>query len=206
MGPGRFQLTQRGRGVLAEGVPFVDIAFLESRFPEMAEFRRTKSRSGAEEPAATYNAANGVWSMRDGVEERIRATLEEHIPDAALRDAALRFLAFVIENADEERGDAWFVRETENGIRVMGGRLLAARIRRQKIHVSVIGPIDEQIRNTLAIDADEDEEFKFKNVPGALLISFPVEHAEAALPLLKNPLSDFVDAAMARVRNAERRT
>jgi hypothetical protein len=37
--PGRFQLTDRGRDVLASRPAAIDIAFLVSRFPEMSEFR-----------------------------------------------------------------------------------------------------------------------------------------------------------------------
>src|SRR5687768_13736716 len=37
-GPGRFQLTDRGRQLLESNPTSVDVALLESRFPEMAEF------------------------------------------------------------------------------------------------------------------------------------------------------------------------
>jgi restriction system protein len=43
-GPGRYQLTERGREVLASKPATVDVAFLESRFPEMSEFRKARSR------------------------------------------------------------------------------------------------------------------------------------------------------------------
>jgi restriction system protein len=41
--PGRYQLTERGREVLASKPAIVDVAFLE-RFPEMSEFRKARSR------------------------------------------------------------------------------------------------------------------------------------------------------------------
>ena len=41
------------------------------------------------------------------VEERIREKLESSIPKEETRRSALALLAFAIENADEERGDAW---------------------------------------------------------------------------------------------------
>src|SRR5216684_8953011 len=47
LGPGRFQLTDRGRDVLASQPAAIDVAFLERRFPEMSEFRR-KVRSRGE--------------------------------------------------------------------------------------------------------------------------------------------------------------
>jgi hypothetical protein len=38
--------------------------------------------------------------------------MEASIPDEPTRLAALHFLAAAIENADEERSDAWCLRET----------------------------------------------------------------------------------------------
>ena len=52
---------------------------------------------------ATFNAADGTWNQRAGVEERVRKKLELSIPNEAMRRAALDFLALAIENADEER-------------------------------------------------------------------------------------------------------
>ncbi len=181
VGPGRFQLTERGREVLASKPPAIDVAFLESRFPEMSEFRKARSRSevAGEEPPAIFNTSDGTWNQRAGVEERVRETLEVSIPNEAIRRAALRFLAFAIENADEERGDAWYVRETEQGLRLMTGRLLACEVARSKMRISVIGPIGDDVRDALGADAEKDEEFK--TIPGGLLLTFPVEHAEEAL-------------------------
>jgi hypothetical protein len=202
VGPGRFQLTERGREVLASRPATIDVAFLESRFPEMSGYR--KGRSGvevaSEEPPATFNTADGTWNQRSGVGERVRETLELSIPNEAIRREALRFLAFAIENADEERGNAWFLRETEHGLRLMTGRLLACEVARSKMRVSVIGPIDDDVRGALGAEAEKDEEFKFKTLAGGLLLTFPIERAAEALDLLKDGLSSFVDLAMARVR------
>ena len=44
VGRGHFQLTDRGREVLASRPAYIDVAFLESRFPEMSEFRRVRSK------------------------------------------------------------------------------------------------------------------------------------------------------------------
>src|SRR5664280_655460 len=38
-GPGRFQLTDRGRDLLVSQPATIDVAFLDSRFPEISEFR-----------------------------------------------------------------------------------------------------------------------------------------------------------------------
>ena len=202
VGPGRFQLTDRGRDVLASPPAAIDVAFLESRFPEMSEFRKARSRGevAGEEPPATFNTADGTWNQRAGVEERVRETLELSIPNEAIRREALRFLALAIENADEERGNAWYVRETEHGLRLMTGRLLACEIARSKMRVSVIGPIGDDVRGALGAEAEKD--WEFKKVPGGLLLTFPVEHAAEALDLLKDGLNSFVDVAMARVRSS----
>jgi restriction system protein len=97
VGRGRYQLTDRGRSVLASPPAAIDIAFLESRFPEFAEFRITRSRreEADEESPAVFNAANGTWNRRAGVETRIRETMELAIPNEVVRGAALRFFAFV---------------------------------------------------------------------------------------------------------------
>ncbi len=205
VGPGRFQLTERGREVLASGPAAIDVAFLESRFPEMSEFRKARSRGTVpgEETPATFNPTAGTWNQRAGVEDRVREKLDQSIPNEAIRREALRFLALAIDNADEERGNAWYLRlrETEHGLRLMTGRLLACEVTRSQIRVSVIGPIGDDVRDALGADADRDEEFKFKTIPGGLLLTFPVEHAPKALSLLREGLNSFIDVAMARVRS-----
>ena len=54
-GRGGFQLTDRGRDVLASRPAAIDVAFLESRFPEISEFRKTRSRREVAERRATSN-------------------------------------------------------------------------------------------------------------------------------------------------------
>ena len=108
------------------------------------------------------------------------------------------FLAGAIENADEERSDAWYLRDTSKGLRLMTARLLACEVGRSKMRVSVIGPVADEVRAALGSDPEADEEFKL--VPGTLLITFPVEHASRAQDLLSDGFNSFVDLAMARVR------
>jgi hypothetical protein len=201
VGRGQFQVTDRGREVLASQPASIDVAFLASRFSEMSEFRRVHPRGGpaGEEPAATFSP-EGKWVRRAGIEERIRATVEMLIPNEAIRRDALRLLAMAIESADEERDNAWCVRETGQGLRVMTGRLLACEIARSKMRVSVIGPVSDDIRGILGTEAEKDEEFK--KVPGGLLLTFPNERAHEAAKLLKDGLDSFIDMAMARVRSA----
>jgi hypothetical protein len=198
-GPGRFQVTDRGRDILASRPAAINIAYLKTHFPEMSEFRKGRSRGPAdEEPPATFNTADGTWLQRPGVEERVRETMELSISNETIRRASLDFLALAIETADEERGNAWCVRETEHGLRVMTGRLVACEVGRSKMRASVIGPIGDDVRGALGAEVENDEEFK--SVPGGLILAFPIEHAADALNLLRDGLNSFVDIAMARVR------
>jgi hypothetical protein len=201
VGKGRFRITDRGREVLAAQPAAIDVAFLESRFQEMQEFRGSRAGGGEdEEPPAAFDHAAGAWVLREGLEERIREKLERSIPNEETRRAALALLAFAIENADEERADAWFIKETSHGLALMAGRLLACKVTRSKAKLSVIGPITEEVRAAVGAEPEDDDDFK--KVPGGVLLTFPVEHAGAALPVLQDGLNSFVDLAMARVRRA----
>ena len=44
-----------------------------------------------EEPAATFNTANGTWNHRAGVEERVRKTMELSIPNEAITPRGAAF-------------------------------------------------------------------------------------------------------------------
>jgi hypothetical protein len=199
VGRGRFELTGRGREVLDNKPAAIDIAFLESRFPEVVEFRKARPKTDVQgEDAAADFSDDGVWNQREGVEERVRQMMEASIPDEAVRRAALNFLAAAIENADEERGSAWTLRDTRKGLRLMTGRLFACDVGRAKMRVSVIGPVNDEVRAALGSDTETDEEFKM--LPGGLIITVPIEHASKAQELLIDGFNSFVDLAMARVR------
>jgi hypothetical protein len=200
--PGRFELTDRGREVLASPPTTITVAFLESLSPEMLAFRKARSKGEVANEEPSFNTADGTWNQRPGVEERIRTMMELSIPNETTRRAALDFLASTIETADEERSNAWRVSEMERGLRVMAGRLLACEVGRSQMRVSVIGPIGDDVRGALGAEAENDEEFKFKIIPGGLLLTFPVERAPVALDLLKDGLDSFIDAAIARVRSS----
>ncbi len=201
-GRGLFQITERGTEILANQPASINIAFLESRFREFSEFRNVRSQVDIdEEPPATFNQDNRTWDIREGVQERIRLKLERLIPNDEVRRAALTFFAFAIENADEERSDAWNVRENEDGIRLMTGRLIACHIG-TTMGVSVIGPIGDDVRAQIGADRQNDEEFNA--IPSGLLLWFPIDRASVALDLLRNGLNSFIDLAMARVRQAVR--
>jgi hypothetical protein len=201
-GSGQFQVTERGREVLTSRPTAINMDFLQRRFPEYSEFRKTRSKQEDEEedPPATFNTSDGAWNKRVGAEERIRKKLEQSIPNEATRCEVLRLLALAIEIADKERGNAWYLRETDRGVRLVTGRLYACGISRSKMRISVIGPVDEEIRVSLGAEVEKDTEFKF--IPGGLILTIPPERAAEALVLLKQGLVDFIDEAMSRVRRS----
>lgn len=201
-GLGRFQITDRGLSVLESRPTSIDVAFLESRFPEMLEFSKTRSRRevSEDESAAIFNAAEGIWTRRAGLEDRIRETVEMSIPEEALRRQALGFLAFAIENADEERRSAWYLRASDQKLRLTTGRLLACEVAASTMRVSIVGPVSDDVRQALGAEVKNDTEFKW--IPGGLTLTFPIEHAVKATDLLTDSFNNFVDLAMARVRRA----
>ena len=83
------------------------------------------------------------------VEEKRSAIRDSY----SIRRAALHFLALAIDNADEERSHAWCVRETEQGLRVMTGRLLACEVVRSKMRARSASetpiPVSEILHSTL---------------------------------------------------------
>ena len=168
----------------------------------MLAFRKARSKGEVADEEPSFNTADGTWNQRAGVADRIRTTIELSIPNEAIRRAALDFLASAIEAADEERNNAWCVSETERGLRVMTGRLLACEVGRSQMRVGVLGPIGDDVRGALGAEVENDEEFRFKIIPGGLLLTFPVEHAPEALDLLRDGLNSFIDSAVARVRSS----
>jgi Mrr N-terminal domain len=193
--PGWFQATDRGRELLLNPPPQIDIGYLRSHFPEISAFRNARPD---DESPAIFDRANGKWNERAGVEERITEKLELAIPDESVRRAALDVFGWAIEAADEDRSDGWYVRETEHGLRLMAGRLLTCEVRRSKLRMSVIGPVLEETRD--ALGAEIDDEFKW--IPGGQLLALPLEQASATHGLLKDGLDAFIDSAMARVRSS----
>jgi hypothetical protein len=198
-GPGRFQLTDRGRDLLDTNPASLDLAFLKETFPEVAEFlgRQTSAPADGDQ---LPNLVDGHWNLRSEVESRITSRLETLLPDEQIRADTLSLFAFVIENADEERDDAWYLRATGRGLRLMTGRLLACELNRSTLRVTVMGPIADEVRTTLGAEAEDDEEFKF--IPGAVTLGFPVDRAGVAQSVLAEGVSTFVDLAMARVRRS----
>jgi hypothetical protein len=201
VGVGRFQLTDRGRNVLASQPATIDVRFLKT-FPEMVAFHTAGSANdvGSEHTAAIFNFVEGKWAIRPDVQQRIREKMERSVPDESTRREALRLLAFAIENADEERGDAWFVRETSRGLALLAGRQVVCKVTHSRVRVAVLGPVSDDVRTALGAEPKDDEESK--KIQGGVLLTIPIERAAQAHDLLKDGFNSFVDQAMGRVRNA----
>lgn len=134
----------------------------------------------------------------EAVEERIRAKVARAIPDQVARQAVFRFLAFAVENADEERADAWSLEEGRRTLELKVGRLLAFKILPGACRVSVMGPVSDELR--AALGSREAEDFAWKWIPGGICLSLQPERAALSLDSLKDAFAKFVDAAVARVR------
>lgn len=98
---GSAAITDEGRALLARRDGPIGVPDLRE-YPSFVEFE-----GGSQGGRGEFNMADGTWTLRADVQEKIRAKAERSIPDQAVREAALRLLAFAIENADEERSDAW---------------------------------------------------------------------------------------------------
>jgi hypothetical protein len=199
LGPGRFTITEKGVSVLANPPATIDAEFLLSIAPEIDEFRRGGQRSSEEQ--ANFDEETRLWIRRPDVEQRVQEKMERFVPDEAVRKDALTFLAFAIENANEERENAWYLKETRRGLRLITARVYACEIRRSHLRVSVVGPIGDDVRAQVGAEPEDDEEV-FKSIPGGILLTIPIEHASIALEVLRDPFNLFVDMAMARVRRA----
>lgn len=193
-GRGRFQITNRGREVLAASPKRIDLKFLEERFSELDIFRGRQGGSAA----ATYDQDEGAWSLRPGELERIKETIEKWIVDPDARRRVLEFLAFAVENADEERCDAWYLRLGQQHLKLVTGGLIACAVGRSKLQVTVIGPISDDLRAALAADLADDE--SFSSIPGSVVLTIPAATSSDVLNRLKDGFNAFVDAAMARLK------
>src|SRR6267143_6646855 len=161
----------------------------------MAAFRNIGLAASDGHPPAIFDVAEGSWKLREGIQDRVRDKMQRTIPDELARHDALTLLAFAIECSDEERGDAWYLRETSHGLALVAGRQLACKIGRSKVQVGVVGPISEAVRESLGAAVEDDDEFKI--IPGSLLLKFPAGQAATAVELLKDSISSFIALAMA---------
>lgn len=206
LGRGRFTIAERGREVLLDPPERIDVMYLQEKSPEVKQFRpkRRALPSNAKTPA-TFDAGTATWATTRDSYERIKEKVERAIPKESERLNALQFLASTIEKANEERTDAWLIRETQDGVKLMAGRFMACRILRSKLRVSVIGPIDETLRSRLGMDDLSDDDlhpsFRFKSIPGGVTLTFSSANAAVALESLKSYSNLFIEMGMAKVRN-----
>ena len=171
-------------------------AYLTSCTPKLYELIRNEAYLN-EEPEP-FDPVSRAWRKRPRIEERIRRKLQLGTPSDQVRRAAFEVLGWAIEAADEDRSDAWYLRETEHGLRLMAGRLMACELRRSRVRVSVIGPVRDDVLGMLGAEIEDE----FKWIPGGQTVGMPLDKAEAALSLLKDAMDAFIDSAMSRVRRA----
>ena len=112
--PREYCATQRGREFLVsnpDALTVSDLAGIEGWREAWRPSPPTEDEPdiGDDDPAA--------------IESRIRNKLDRAVPNPAARADALQFLAFAIESADEERADAWTLRELGDGLELKVGRL-----------------------------------------------------------------------------------
>lgn len=187
---GLWQISPSGVEVLAKHAGRIDVSLLKG-MPAYQENRK----------AAESDTAEGLEPEEDGGEStdpsvRLRVRLARTFRQPDELKAALELLAFAIDNADEERADGWLLQEARGGLMLMTGRLVACQLAAGKVRLSVMGPIDPALRAELSMEPDDD--FDFKAIPGALLVTFPPSSAARALETLQDSVDSFIDLAMAR--------
>ena len=151
-----------------------------------------------EEEPESFDADTCTWRRSSAVEERVRQKLQLATRTEEALHAVLELLGWAIEVADEDRSDAWYLRETDQGLRLMAGRLIACDVRRSRLRISVIGPVSDDVLGELGGEIEDD----FKWIPGGQLIGMPLDKAGAAYSLLKDVMDSFIDGAMTRVRRS----
>ena len=151
-----------------------------------------------EEEPDSFDPVTRTWRRRSGVEDRVRQKLQLATRSEQVLRAAAELLAWAIEAADEDRSDAWYLRETDHGLRLMAGRLIACELRRSRLRISVVGPVPDDVLGALGGEIEDD----FKWIPGGKVVGMPLDKAGAAFSLLKDAMDAFIDGAMTRVRRS----
>ncbi len=143
--------------------------------------------------------AGGEAATGDDVLAKIKHRVEKALPDVGVRKAVLELMAYTIETVDEADPGCWYVRErSSRGLALFAARLFAFGFTASKLEMSVMGPLDDAVRQELGADTRDDE--AFKAVPGALILTFDLTKAEDALRLLREPFDRFIDEALIHVR------
>lgn len=197
-GPGLFTITDAGKDALAKAPPVIDVAFLIREYPAAASFAWISRKAKAGEQESLYDASTNSWKVRPETLARIRAKVESSLPDPNVRRAVLSLLAFVIENADEERPGGWILRETRRGLRLLTGRLIACDLERSRVRIAVTGPLGDEDRDAIGSVAEDDD--SFRSIPSGMLLTVAADRAQVALERLRERINSFVDAAMATIR------
>ena len=130
------------------------------------------------------------------IEARIKRKIERALPEPSIRAAVLEFVAYAVENVDEERSDAWRFRETRRGFELKAGRMLALQIKPNDFGVSVLGPLSPETSSLLGIRSEDEEPWKL--VAGGLYLSLRPDRVSAHFGALKDPFARHTGSATRR--------
>ncbi len=200
VGPGRFRITTVG-ATCSPAAQTIDVAFLESRFPEMPEFRKgvrkARSRAMRSRPPPSTRPTGPGTSVQASKTGSARSS-KRSIPNegtAARRSGSSRSRSRTQTRSAATPGSSG---RPSTGC---AHDRPASRLRGHKVEdASQRHRADRGRGPGGARSGGRDDEAEFKKVPGGVLLTFPVEHAGEALDLLQDGLDSFVDLAMARVR------
>ena len=194
-GPGRYQITDRGRQLLASNPTSIDVDLLKADSRKWSSFGRSKrlrlrtTKGRHRSSTASGSSERGLGPHQTQDRERIARGGCAHRRSEVLR----------IRDRERGRGTGEWL-DTPGEIQRASaeyGPPSACDLRKSTFRVAVVGPVSDDVRSALGAEVDNDEEFKA--IPGAVLLSFPANRAAVALELLKDGLNTFVDLAMARV-------
>lgn len=198
VGAGIFRISEAGLLVLSKAPPSIDVAYLSREFPAVAHFVKGRRRGEGTKEASKFDDATKSWILRPEAVIRIQEKVEEAVADIKVRDSVLQLMAYAIDNSDEERPGGWLVRETERGLRLLTGRLIALDFRKSRVRIAIQGDITPEERAILG--ADDDKDADFRSIPSGRLLTIAPEHAKEAFELLHSRFNSFVDSAMALIR------
>lgn len=195
--PKQYRVTERGRAFLAAHPEEITTRDLEA-IDGWEEAWNADAREGGGAQAKDGDDGDSPDTDPEIIEARIKRKIERALPEPSIRGAVLEFLAYAVENVDEERSDAWQLRETKRGFELKAGRMLALQIKPNHFGVSVVGPLSPETSSLLGVSKEDEE--PWKKVAGGLYLALRPDRVAAHLGLLKDPFAQFVDAAIARVR------
>jgi hypothetical protein len=181
----KLELADR-EGAAARGTPLVDVAQMDLSPAALAALAASDAEDEGE----------GDEDDDDPI-ARLRRRAARLVPDPGERRAALELLAYAVDNAHDERPNGWYTHDRGGCLSLCTGRLMACRLSRGWLELSVMGPISAEVREALGAEVHDNE--VWNAIPGGLFLLFPVSKAGVALELLGNVYDQFVDEAMARM-------